>query len=227
MSSRSQWKMLHLLYTLPPSAQEGLSYQELYEVGIDCGPDTFQPLLQAGAVVQQNDRFVLSHMASAMLTQFVVANRRWTGRDIWVDYPKVFVIMPFSQNWSDRVYEELIKPAVDGAGLECVRGDHSVRIGDLAQDIWNEILQAGMLVADVSALNSNVFYEIGLAHSLGKEVFILKQKDAKVPADFGGAHYYEYELDDLKAGCSLLREELDKFSKEQFFTQVKSLRNRK
>ena len=46
MSDRSQWKMLHLLYTLPPSKEEGLTGQELADAGIDCEPDTFRPLTQ-------------------------------------------------------------------------------------------------------------------------------------------------------------------------------------
>ena len=87
-------------------------------------------------------------------------------------------------------------------------------------------MQAGVIVADVSALNANVFYELGLAHALGKEVFILKRKDAKVPADFGGSHYYEYELENLRAAKKLLREELKAIASENNFQEVKALRSR-
>src|ERR1041385_8911654 len=100
MSDRSQWKMLHLLYTLPPWAEPGLSHSELLNVGIDCQPDTINPLITAGAVRQYGDRYVLSETAISILTTCVVANRRWAGKDIWVDYPKAFVIMPFSESWS-------------------------------------------------------------------------------------------------------------------------------
>ena len=68
---------------------------------------------------------------------------------------------------------------------------------------------AGLVIADVSAPNPNVFYEIGLTHALGKDCFILKQSDASVPADFGGAHYYEYDLADLHAGRDALRKEIE------------------
>ena len=226
MSTRSQWKMLHLLYTLPPSAEEGLSYNELADVGIDCGPDTFQPLIEMGAVTLKNGRYVLSASAAGLLNFGIVANRRWPGRDIWVDYPKVFVIMPFSQPWSGKVYDELIKPSIEGANLECVRGDFSLRIGDLAQNIWNEVLQAGIIIADVSAVNSNVFYEIGLAHALGKDVFILKQQQVNIPADFGGAHYYEYDLNDLQTAATKLQNDLQIFANDNYFQKVKLLRSR-
>ena len=225
MSNRSQWKMLHLLYTLPPSNQQGLTYAELSEVGIDCSADTIQPLITSGAVHILNDRFLLSNPAIGILTNCIVANRRWSSNDIWVDYPKAFVIMPFRETWSKNVYDNFIKLSIEDSGLQCSRGDTSLRIGDLAQNIWNEILQAGVIIADVSSLNANVFYEIGLAHALGKEVFLLKQKDKKVAADFGGSHYYEYDLNDLKTAKDCLQIELQAFAKEFKFEKVKVLRN--
>ena len=122
-----------------------------------------------------------------MASSFVIAHRRWPGSDIRVDYPQAFVIMPFSQPWSDPVYRQMIRPAVEAAGLACVRGDNPVRVGDLMQTVWDPILVSGVMIAEVSALNPNVFYELGLAHALGKDTFILKQKGSTVPADFGGA----------------------------------------
>jgi hypothetical protein len=116
--------------------------------------------------------------------------------------------MPFSEPWSKDVYEQMLKPAIEEAGLEYVRGDTSVRVGDLTSNIWNDILVAGLVVADVSALNANVFYELGLTHALGKDTFILKHKGVSVPADFGGAHYYEYELSNLHRAQEVLSKEL-------------------
>jgi hypothetical protein len=67
---------------------------------------------------------------------------------------------------------------------------------------------AGLVIADVSVPNPNVFYEIGLTHALGKDCFLLKQKSASAPADFGGSHYYEYELSDLVSGKNNLQREI-------------------
>ena len=52
MSDRSMWKLLHLLYTLKPG-QNGLTDRALLDVGIDCGPDTVNPLLDARAVTYE------------------------------------------------------------------------------------------------------------------------------------------------------------------------------
>ena len=215
MSDRSQWKMLHLLYT---SNQSGLSYRTLQEAGVDCYNDTILVLRDVGLVAdwtgvdpQTNvpvSGFALTPAARAMLRSFVVANRRWPGEDLRVDYPQAFVIMPFSQPWSQQVYATLIKPAVEAAGILCVRGDEPVRVGDLAATIWTALMRSGLMIADVSAVNANVFYELGLAHALGKDIFILKQQDATIPADFGGAHYYEYRLDALDAARDVLQQAL-------------------
>jgi hypothetical protein len=117
-----------------------------------------------------------------------------------------------------------LPPGVVGAGMQCIRGDTLVRVGDLTQNIWGELLHAGIAIAEVSALNANVFYELGLAHALGKDVIIVKQKGAKVPADFGGAHYYEYDPVALDAGRQWLTAELSQWAAKVHSAKVKSLR---
>ena len=224
MSNRSIWKMLHLLYTAPPGRQPGLSLQQLLSAGLDCDDDTYYPLLSSGAVRREGDQFALGDAARAILKHCVVANRNWEGGDMWVDYPKAFVIMPFSQPWSNEVNERLIKPALKFAGVSYARGDTRPRVSELTRNIWNELLHAGVVVADVSALNANVFYELGLAHALGKEVFILKQKGVQVPADFGGAHYHEYELGDLPGAVAELGDGLRTFADENMFAAVEAIR---
>ena len=220
MSDRSQWKMLHLLYgTRRPS----LSLGELADAGIDCYPDTIMMLEATGLVHKQGPQYELAQQTAVMASNFVIAHRRWPGADIRVDYPQAFVIMPFSQPWSDAVYQQMIQPAVEAAGLACVRGDNPVRVGDLMQTVWDAILVSGVMIAEVSALNPNVFYELGLAHALGKDTFILKQKGSTVPADFGGAHYYEYDLNDLAAGQAMLQAELAQWASVNHAQGVKAL----
>jgi hypothetical protein len=225
MSDRSMWKMLHLLYTLPPG-QNGLSDAQLGDLGIDCGPDTFNPLESSGAVTHADGVYSLTEPARRILGTCVVANRRWSSDDLWVDHPSAFVVMPFSEPWSDTVYRQMIEPAVRDAGLECLRGDTLVRVGDLGQNLWGALLHAGIVVADVSAPNVNVFYELGLAHALGKDAVILKQAGSAVPADIGGAHYGAYTLDALDEGRKWLAAELTRWADEHQSQAVKALRRR-
>lgn len=207
MSDRSMWKMLHLLYTLRPG-EYGLTDQQLDSAGIDCGPDTISPLETSGAVTRNGTTYSLTEPARRILGSCVIANRRWSSDDMWVDYPTAFVVMPFSEPWSDTVFHNLMAVGIRDSGLECVRGDMLVRVGDLSRNIWGAMLRAGIVIADVSALNANVFYELGLAHALGKDTVILRHKGSQIPADIGGAHYHEYALDQLQSSADWLANEL-------------------
>jgi hypothetical protein len=223
MSDRKSWKMLNLLYTLKPGVK-GLNLNVLEKAGIDCGPDTISPLVNVNAVIiDENGNYKLSAAAMMIMQCCVLANRRWAGKDMRVDYPEIFVAMPFKEKWSENVYEKMIKPAVLGAKFICIRGDEIPRVGDLTQTIWSSLMEAGLVIAEVSVPNPNVFYEIGLTHAIGKDTFILRQKDSTVPADFGGSHYYEYNLDDLNAGKMILQQEIENWAVANSVEGIRSI----
>src|SRR5262249_40665034 len=163
MSSRLMWKMVHLLHQY---GRPGLSRDELFRAGIDCNTDTIQPLLHGQAVEEgPPGEFHLSRGAQKLLEVCMVAHRGGYGGNVRVGYPHAFVVVPFSQPWSAGVFARMIEPAVLGAGLDCTRGDTAVRVGALAANVWDQIVQAGLVIAEVSAANVNVFYELGLAHA--------------------------------------------------------------
>ncbi len=117
MSYRKMWKMLHLLYLY---GKPGLREEKLYRAGIDCNPDTVDPLVDAGVVTVRNGisrEYILSAIGKKILEACLVANKRNYGDDMRVDFPYVFVIMPFSESWSHGVYTQMIEPAVKSAGL--------------------------------------------------------------------------------------------------------------
>jgi hypothetical protein len=219
MSMRSIWKMLHLLYN---NRRPELTGAELLDANVDCTWDTIDPLFRDEVVRRDpaRDTYSLTAPARRILESCVVANRRWPGKDMRVDAPRAFVIMPFSAPWSNDVYSQMIEPAVKDAGLDCRRGDHPVRVGDLTGTIWDELLLAGLVIAEVSEPNPNVFYEVGLAHALGKDTFLLKQAGVKLSADFGGTHYYEYDLKELSNGRDHLSKEVAKWASEVHAAQV-------
>ena len=65
----------------------------------------------------------------------------------------------------NRVYEELIKPALEEAGLEVFRADEEERAGDIRTDMFQELLIADLVVADLTIDNPNVWYELGVRHA--------------------------------------------------------------
>src|SRR3954462_1587813 len=66
----------------------------------------------------------------------------------------------------NRVYDEYIKPALEMAGLEPFRADKEIRAGDILTDMFQELLVADLVVADLTIENPNVWYELGVRHAL-------------------------------------------------------------
>lgn len=223
------WKILHLIYV---HGRPGLSESALRKAGIVCEPDTIWPLKSAGALEERKvtgrrtREYYLSAAAIAILQNCLVADKTDLKSEVEVDGPSAFVVMPFSEKWSSAVFRDLIRPAVRKAGLKCVRGDKIVRVGDLAANVWNQIAKCGVVIAEVSVGNVNVFYELGLAYALGKDTILLKQKGVTLPADFGGAHYYEYRTSDLSTGSRVLGSALRKWAKERYARGVADLSKR-
>jgi hypothetical protein len=216
MSKHQEWKMIHLLYRVarrrPGGRGSVLTAQELIEAGVHCEPDTHDVLEDAGIVTRFGDEYELARPVREIVRRFILAKGPDVDMDVRVDYPEVFVIMPFSEVWSTRVYDDMFEPAIRAAGFTASRGDSTIRVGELSTNVWRSITQAGLVVADVSVPNPNVYYEIGLADALGKDVFLFKQHDAQLPADFGGVHYYAYDVEDLPQGQTMLTAELQEWA---------------
>jgi len=66
----------------------------------------------------------------------------------------------------NRVYAELIKPALEAAGLFAFRADEETRAGDIRVDMFQELLIADLVVVDLTIDNPNVWYELGVRHAL-------------------------------------------------------------
>lgn len=102
-----------------------------------------------------------------------------------------FVLMPFKENWSDRVYKMLIKQNAEALGLQCMRADN-LNGPIIIEDIWTQINQAGIIIADVTGKNPNVMYELGIVHTLGKPAILITQDINNIPFDFAHLRHYEY-----------------------------------
>ncbi|MDT8758244.1 hypothetical protein MZO42_06000 [Sphingomonas psychrotolerans] len=93
----------------------------------------------------------------------------------------VSAMMPFSREY-DAVYETIVA-AVQGAGGECKRADNVWEHSTIIQDIYSLIYKSAVVVCDFSGKNPNVFYEAGIAHSLGRPVIPIVQHAADIPFD--------------------------------------------
>lgn len=97
------------------------------------------------------------------------------------DVRMAFVLMPFAKKY-DRVYKNL-KKTLESLKYRCVRADEIFGPGAIMKDIWTSILSAQFIVAELSGRNPNVFYELGIAHCLGKEVILIARSVKQIPFD--------------------------------------------
>jgi hypothetical protein len=105
--------------------------------------------------------------------------------------PKLIsVMMPFSASFSGT-YTAVERVAVD-MGLDCVRADSIWDNSTFIQDIFDVIYCAQVVVVDFSGRNSNVMYETGIAHTLGKTVVPITQSFDDIPSDLGHHRALKY-----------------------------------
>jgi tetratricopeptide (TPR) repeat protein len=119
--------------------------------------------------------------------------------------PHAFVAMPFGTKPNhegtmvnfDRVYAELIAPALSAAGCEVFRADQEQRAGDIRGDMFQELLVADLVVADLTLDNPNVWYELGVRHALrARGVVLIQGPRAAQPFDIYTDRKLRYSLKD-------------------------------
>jgi len=94
----------------------------------------------------------------------------------------------------DAVYEELFKPALEAAKLQPFRADDAEAAGDILQDMFAELVTADFVLADISILNANVFYELGIRHTVGpRGVICLHAGWADRPFDVAPQRTFKYD----------------------------------
>src|SRR5215467_3614767 len=113
-----------------------------------------------------------------------------------------FVMMPFGPQF-DRYYRNIFVPAIDHSGLTPVRGDSIFGPSAIVKDIWQLLKESTMALADLTGRNPNVFYELGLAHAIGKPVILVTSNRDDVPFDLQGLRVIVYDKDDENWGIVL------------------------
>lgn len=119
--------------------------------------------------------------------------------------PHAFVVMPFGIKEApdkkpidfDAVYTQLIKPSLIEAGFNPFRADEEAVSGDILTDMFQELLLADLVIADMSIDNANVFYELGVRHAFRKRgvVHIQSGRD-NMPFDVFNVRTMPYHVDD-------------------------------
>lgn len=123
---------------------------------------------------------------------------------------KCFVIMPFGEKKDvdgntvnfDALYEDFIRKAIEGPSMkdaggpliECIRCDRIGEAGWVHRKMISHIYNDDIAVVDLSTLNPNVFYELGVRHSLRRSVTVLlRRKGTTTPFNIQGFSMIEYD----------------------------------
>jgi hypothetical protein len=109
-----------------------------------------------------------------------------------------FVAMPYGPTWFQLVRDVIVN-AASAANFKVEVSLDLATPGPVTDQIWQGIRRSDVVAADISGHNPNVFYELGLAHALGKEVILISQATEKLPFDISTSRLLTYDLSDLPA----------------------------
>jgi hypothetical protein len=117
--------------------------------------------------------------------------------------PLCFVLMPFGKKPDamgntvefDRIYHEVIAPAIEQAGLDPLRADEEMTGGIIHKPMFERLILCEFAVADLTTANANVFYELGLRHAIRPASTVLIFADGgRLPFDVGLLRALPYKL---------------------------------
>ncbi len=111
-----------------------------------------------------------------------------------------FIVRPFGIKQGinfDQVESELIRPALDEAGFSGGTTGELVQQGNIRTDMFEQLLIADLVIADISIHNANCFYELGIRHAFrDKRTFLIRSKGDEVPFDLKTDRYLPYDASD-------------------------------
>ncbi|MBV9208440.1 MAG: macro domain-containing protein [Actinobacteria bacterium] len=116
-----------------------------------------------------------------------------------------FVIMPFGDKKDaegkiidfNEIYTHLIKntvEALEDLQMTCIRCDEIAEAGWIHDKMFQHVYESDVAVVDITSLNPNVFYELGIRHSLAGSVTVLiRRKGTEIPFNIQGLNVIEYD----------------------------------
>jgi hypothetical protein len=113
-----------------------------------------------------------------------------------------FVIMPFDIEF-DAVYTDLLSKPLEDAGFNVSRADDVDTRQNVLADVVRGIADADLVVADLTTINANVFYELGLAHAMGIPTVLVAHQDSaeEIPFDLRQYRTELYDTHFQRAGA--------------------------
>lgn len=127
---------------------------------------------------------------------------------------RCFVITPIGADQSaerrhaNMVFEIALKPVLEREGFSLERADLRTEPGQITAAVFSALNEADLCVADLTFLNANVMYELGVRHALQKPVIQIAEKSTRLPFDTANQRTLFFDTGDvhslLKLGSDVL-----------------------
>src|SRR6266567_9563380 len=133
---------------------------------------------------------------------------------------RAFIIRPLGTRKGvdfDAIEKNLVSPALENIGAEGRTTGEILEAGNIRTDMFQQLLVADLVVADITTNNPNAFYELGIRHALQeKRTFLIRArpsalqtsvealKDNEVPFDLKTDRYFEYDPDSPESSLEQL-----------------------
>jgi len=167
------------------------------------------------AKLQQIIGFSITELLNDSLSGNSIKVRNMWGnpKEIETD---VFVIMSFNEKFKP-VYDDHIKRVCENMSLSCKRANDVFVPHVIMENIWSHIYNSKVIICEFTDKNPNVFYELGIAHTIGKNVILLTQNEDDTPFDIKHLRYikYEYTPNGMLKFEDTLKLFIEQFSKKQ------------
>jgi len=117
---------------------------------------------------------------------------------------RLFIIAPIGSDESstrirlDKLQKYIVEPSCEKFGYVCERADQLPRAGTITTHIIECLMEYELVIADLSDLNPNVFYELAIRHAVNKPVILIAEKGTKIPFDISHERviYYSTDVED-------------------------------
>lgn len=180
------------------------------------GPGSFGPVLANPPFGSVEENAANSPALAAMIAElqskvelFLEVNTaaKQSPSQVKIDAELCFVAMPFGSEELNDIYNYFVKPSIEKhCDMKCQRGDDMFGSNPIMDDVRQSIQRSRIVVADLTGRNPNVFYEVGIAHTLKKDVLLLSQSMNDVPFDV--RHLRVLVYDATPRGCKQLEEKV-------------------
>lgn len=135
-----------------------------------------------------------------------------------------FIISPIGEEGSDirkrsdQVFKHVIAPAANSCGYKPIRADQISEPGIITSQVIQRIVDDPLVIADLTGMNPNVFYELAIRHAIRRPLVQIIQKGEKIPFDVAGMRTIPVDHRDLDS-VEEAKKEIEK--------QIKAIINKK